>query len=42
VAILTTDNREHDKDYLNPNPGFDSAPAAVLRKEYTFDVGGDN
>jgi hypothetical protein len=27
---------------LNPNPGFDSAPAAVLRKEYTFDDGRDN
>lgn len=30
VAFLTTDKREHDRDYLNPMPIFGSAPEAVL------------
>ncbi|NCY20972.1 glycosyltransferase [bacterium] len=30
VAFLTTDKREHDRDYLNPVPAFGSAPEAVL------------
>ena len=30
VAFLTTDSREHFKDYANPNPYFGAAPQAVL------------
>jgi glycosyltransferase involved in cell wall biosynthesis len=30
VAFLTTDKREHDRDYANPAPGFGTAPAALL------------
>jgi len=30
VAFLTTDNREHFKDYSAPNPYFGTAPEAVL------------
>jgi len=29
ITILTTDSREHFRDYSNPNPGF-GAPAALL------------
>ena len=31
VAILTTDNREHYKDYSNPVPYFGTAPEALLQ-----------
>jgi len=31
VAILTTDNREHYKDYANPIPHFGTAPEALLQ-----------
>jgi glycosyltransferase involved in cell wall biosynthesis len=30
IAILTTDDREHYKDYQNPTPYFGTAPAALL------------
>ena len=30
VAILTTDKRDHDRDYANAVPGFGTAPAALL------------
>ncbi len=30
VAILTTDSREHFKDYANPRPYFGTAPEALL------------
>ena len=30
VALVTTDSREHFKDYANPNPYFGTAPAALL------------
>ena len=30
VAILTSDKRDHDRDYANPAPGFGTAPAALL------------
>src|SRR5262249_10606338 len=30
VAILTTDNRENDRDYGVPRPYFGTAPAALL------------
>jgi len=31
VAFLTTDNREHYKDYSTPRPHFGTAPEAVLQ-----------
>ena len=31
IAILTTDKRDHDRDYENPTPGFGTAPAALLQ-----------
>jgi len=31
VAILTSDKRDHDRDYSNPRPGFGTAPAALLQ-----------
>ena len=31
VAILTTDSREHDREYYKPQPGFGTAPEALLR-----------
>lgn len=31
VAIITTDNREHYKDYANPVPYFGTAPEALLQ-----------
>jgi len=31
IAILTTDNREHFKDYDNPRPFFGTAPEALLQ-----------
>src|SRR5205823_2446630 len=31
IAILTTDSREHFKDYGNPVPYFGTAPAALLQ-----------
>jgi glycosyltransferase involved in cell wall biosynthesis len=31
AAILTTDKREHEKDYLNPLPSFGTAPEALLQ-----------
>ena len=31
VAILTSDKRDHDRDYANPAPGFGAAPAALLQ-----------
>jgi len=31
VAILTTDKRDHDRDYADPQPGFGAAPAALLQ-----------
>ena len=31
VAVLTTDNREHYKDYSNPTPHFGTAPEALLQ-----------
>ena len=30
TVLLTTDSREHLRDYSNPNPGFGTAPAALL------------
>jgi glycosyltransferase involved in cell wall biosynthesis len=30
VALLTTDSREHFKDYANPNPYFGTAPEALI------------
>ena len=30
LALLTTDNREHYKDYVNTNPYFGTAPEALL------------
>jgi len=30
IALLTTDSREHFKDYANPNPYFGTAPEALL------------
>lgn len=30
VALLTTDSREHFKDYANPNPYFGTAPEALM------------
>lgn len=30
VALLTTDSREHFKDYANPNPCFGTAPEALI------------
>jgi hypothetical protein len=30
IAILTTDNREHFKDYGSPHPRFGTAPQALL------------
>lgn len=30
IVILTTDNREHHKDYQNPVPHFGTAPSALL------------
>lgn len=31
VALLTSDKRDHDRDYANPVPGFGTAPAALLQ-----------
>jgi glycosyltransferase involved in cell wall biosynthesis len=31
IAILTTDKRDHDRDYADPVPGFGTAPAALLQ-----------
>jgi glycosyltransferase involved in cell wall biosynthesis len=31
IAILTTDSREHYKDYSNPAPSFGTAPEALLQ-----------
>jgi glycosyltransferase involved in cell wall biosynthesis len=31
IALLTTDNREHDRDYAAPEPRFGAAPAALLQ-----------
>lgn len=31
IAILTTDNREHDKKYQQPRPYFGTAPEALLQ-----------
>src|SRR5436190_5469095 len=31
IAILTTDNREHYRDYANPLPYFGTAPEALLQ-----------
>ena len=31
VAIITTDNREHYRDYANPAPYFGTAPEALLQ-----------
>jgi len=31
IVILTTDNREQQKDYTNPQPHFGTAPAALLQ-----------
>ena len=31
IALLTTDSREHFKDYSNPKPYFGTAPAALLQ-----------
>jgi len=31
IALLTTDNREHFKDYSNPIPHFGTAPEALLQ-----------
>jgi len=30
IALLTTDKREHDRDYQNPCPSFGTAPSALL------------
>jgi glycosyltransferase involved in cell wall biosynthesis len=31
IAILTSDKRDHDRDYADPVPGFGPAPAALLQ-----------
>jgi glycosyltransferase involved in cell wall biosynthesis len=31
VAILTSDKRDHDRDYASPAPGFGAAPTALLQ-----------
>ena len=31
VVILTSDKRDHDRDYANPLPGFGTAPEALLQ-----------
>lgn len=31
VALLTTDNRDHHRDYANPTPCFGTAPEALLQ-----------
>ena len=31
IALLTTDNREHYRDYANPRPYFGTAPEALLQ-----------
>jgi glycosyltransferase involved in cell wall biosynthesis len=31
IALLTTDNREHDRDYSTPEPRFGTAPTALLQ-----------
>ena len=31
VVILTTDKRDHERDYANPRPGFGAAPEALLQ-----------
>ncbi len=31
IAILTTDKREHDRDYSNPNVSFGAPPEALLQ-----------
>lgn len=31
IAILTTDKRDHDRDYANPALGFGTAPTALLQ-----------
>ena len=31
IAIITAEKREHDRDYSNPNPGFGTAPEALLQ-----------
>lgn len=31
IAIITTDERETDRDYSNPTPGFGAAPEALLQ-----------
>src|SRR5208283_2687673 len=31
IAIITTDQRETDRDYSNPTPGFGAAPEALLQ-----------
>ena len=31
IAILTSDKRDHDRDYANPVPGFGTAPTALLQ-----------
>lgn len=31
IALLTTDNREHDRDYVAPDPRFGTAPEALLQ-----------
>ncbi len=37
VALLTTDSREHFKDYANPQPYFGTAPEALLEGFKTLD-----
>ena len=31
VAILTTDKRDHERDYTDPVPSFGAAPEALLQ-----------
>jgi len=31
IVVLTTDNREHSRDYANPTPYFGTAPEALLQ-----------
>src|ERR1035437_10791461 len=31
IVLLTSDKREHDRDYANPNATFGTAPAALLQ-----------
>jgi glycosyltransferase involved in cell wall biosynthesis len=31
IAILTSDKRDHDRDYANPTPAFGAAPEALLQ-----------